>query len=78
MPPARSRVVVDDARSDVSNTNAKDRVNSTSTAKGKKASNNAPNGSLLSAKATGVSNVPSAPALGANGPADSEQDHPHV
>lgn len=78
MPPARSRVVVDDARSDISNTNPKDRLNSTATAKGKKAAANALNGSLLSAKATGLPNIPSAPGLGASGTVDSEQDHPHV
>lgn len=78
MPPARSRVLVDDARSDISNTNPRDRINSTATLKGKKASANTNNGSMLSTKFTGASSVPSVPALGANGAVDSEQDHPHV
>lgn len=78
MPPARSRVIVDDARSDISNPTTKDRLNSTTASKGKKALANAPNGSLLSLKATGVSNISSVPAVGVNGAVDSEQDHPHV
>lgn len=78
MPPARSRVVLDDARSDVSTTNQKDRVNSTAASKGKKASANASNGAVLSNKATGVPNVSSGLAVGVGGIVDSDQDHPHV
>lgn len=78
MPPARSRVVVDDARSDISNTNPRDRVVSTTAAfKGKKASTNALNGSVPSTKLPVSSAVPSAVPVGSTA-VDPEQDHPHV
>lgn len=78
MPPARSRVVLDDARSDISNTNPKDRVASVTAVKGKKASANTINGSVSSTKASGGSSMPSGLPVGVNGALDTEQDHPHV
>lgn len=79
MPPARSRLVVDDARSDISNTNPRDRLVSLNAApKGKKASANAFNGSLSSSKLPQSSGVSSGLPVGSAAALDPEQDHPHV
>ncbi|KAJ9654089.1 hypothetical protein H2198_006828 [Neophaeococcomyces mojaviensis] len=79
MPPAKSRAVVDDARSETSVANLKDRFASgAATSKLKKTTANASNGLASSSKAIAVTAPVTVPAAASSTAVESEPELPHI
>lgn len=79
MPPAKPRVVLDDARSETPAANLKDRVVSgAATFKSRKTAANTTHGVNSSSKAGTVTASATVPAVTSNAAAESEPELPHV